>query len=174
MDKMGYEPNLIQYSTLHADRHERFRWLRPRLVGYGFVLAAMTAGFVWTISHRVPLGLDIIRDRARLYREHWDGSVENVYTVRIMNREQRDRTYALRAEADVPLELKSGRPSDAIVVEAGSQLSLPVRLIAAPGERMDTNTPVEFTVEAEGEPRFRASATSRFLSPAEPGAAAPG
>jgi cytochrome c oxidase accessory protein FixG len=166
MDKMGYEPNLIRYSSEHQDHHERPKKVRPRLVGYGGVLAAMLLAFTWTVSHRVPLDLDIIRDRNRLYRQHWDGSVENVYTLKIMNREQQARSYRISATGEIPLELKTRDGADVISVPAGAQASIPVRLIAPPEEAAERNAPVEFTVETVSGPELRITQPSRFLSPA--------
>jgi cytochrome c oxidase accessory protein FixG len=165
MEKIGDAPDLIRYSSEHHDKHEGRTRVRPRLMGYGAVLTAMILAFTWTISHRVPLALDVIRDRNRLFREHWDGSVENVYTLKIMNREQRDRTYRIRAESALPLELKTQSGTTEFHVVAGALESVPVRLVAGPGSEAERNTPVEFVIETIGEPSFTAHHESRFLRP---------
>jgi cytochrome c oxidase accessory protein FixG len=165
MGKMGYAPDLVEYSSLASVRHHETKQLRPRLVAYGAVLVVMVAAFGYTITHRVPLELDIIRDRARLYREHWDGSVENVYTLKIMNREQTERTYRIRAGGEVPVALSTRSGADRITVAAGEQLSLPVRLVIAPDLEAPTNAVVTFTLETTDEPHFSVSEKSRFLRP---------
>jgi cytochrome c oxidase accessory protein FixG len=171
MDSMGYAPNLIQYSSEHADKHEGRKVLRPRLVGYGAVLAAMLVAFSYGLSHRVPLELDVIRDRNRLYREHWDGSIENVYTLKIMNREQAARRYRISASGAIPVSLRT-RSEDSIdttevEVAAGSQLSLPIRLVTGRSEDPQHNNSVEFTIETIGEPHYSVTHESRFLRPTE-------
>jgi cytochrome c oxidase accessory protein FixG len=168
MGKMGYAPNLVRYSSLHQDRHEEKAAGRPRLVGYGAVLVAMLLAFTYAVSHRVPLEIDIIRDRARLYREHWDGSVENVYTLKIMNREQTARTYRIRAGGEVPVVLATGSGTDTITVEAGTQASLPVRLRTGPEVQSAPNTGVTFTLDTTDEPHFSVTGKSRFLRPEAP------
>jgi cytochrome c oxidase accessory protein FixG len=168
MGKMGYAPHLVRYSSLHQDRHQEKAAGRPRLIGYGAVMMAMLLAFTWTVSRRVPLHIDIIRDRARLYREHWDGSVENVYTLKIMNREQTARTYRIRAGGDFPVALSTASGTDRITVDAGTQLSLPVRLRTAPDVQSAPNTSVTFTLETTDEPHFSVSEQSRFLRPATP------
>jgi cytochrome c oxidase accessory protein FixG len=165
MDKMGYPRDLVRYSSLHSDRHETRDWRRPRLFGYGAVLTVMVLALTWTLSHRVPLALDVIRDRSRLYRELWDGTVENVYTLKIMNREQTDRTYRVRAESGPALALKTQSGSDEVAVAAGHQLDLPVRLVAAPGDAVAGSQPVEFIVEAVDGPPFVVREPSRFIGP---------
>jgi cytochrome c oxidase accessory protein FixG len=163
MDRMGYERNLVRYSSEHEDHHEKKSRVRPRLVGYGAILIAMIVAFGWGVGTRVPLELDIIRDRNRLYRENWDGAVENVYTLKIMNREQQDRSYRITVTGEVPFEYTG---KELVAVPAGTLLSLPVRLVAGPDERYDSNIPVTFTLRTADEPEFTVSHESRFLSPA--------
>ena len=165
MDKMGYARGLVRYSSQHRDQHENASILRPRLIGYVALLVTIVGGFAWVLSHRVPLGLDIIRDRNRLYREYWDGSVENVYTLKIMNREERARRYRISAEGELPLELKIRSGSDVVEVAAGQLLSLPVQLLGRDFSQVETNTPVEFRVETLDAPPYAVVADSRFVRP---------
>ena len=167
MDQMGYAPNLIRYSSEHEDQHQEQRRIRPRLVGYGAVLVAMLAAFTFVLSTRVPLGLDIIRERNRLYREIWDGSVENVYTLTIMNREDAARTYRLSAEGGFPVTLHAPHDHTSVEVAGGAQLSLPVQLIATRSAGDPENSEVRFTVESVGEPRYAVTEESRFVFPPE-------
>jgi cytochrome c oxidase accessory protein FixG len=157
MDQLGYERNLIRYSALHADRHQPRSWLRPRLFGYGAVMLAMLGAVAFALSQRVPLALDVIRDRSRMYREFWDGTVENVYTLKIMNREESDRRYRISSSADWPLQLETASGSTEVQVEAGRQHDVTVRLVAAPELVREGGTVVEFRVEALGEPAYHVS-----------------
>jgi cytochrome c oxidase accessory protein FixG len=167
MEKMGYAPDLIQYSSENADEDAQRSWMRPRLFGYGAVLCAMLLTFTWTISHRVPLGLDIIRDRSRLYREHWDGSVENVYTLKIMNREEQARTYRISATGALPVTLETRTGKSEVTVPAGGQSSVNVRLVKAPGVDGETNSAIEFQVETLDEPQYGVREPSRFILPSD-------
>jgi polyferredoxin len=162
MAKMGYEPNLIRFSSQRQDDHQPTVRLRPRLVGYVGVLLTMIVAFSWVIGTRVPLELDVIRDRNRLYREHWDGTVENVYTLRIMNMEQRDRVYRVRWDSEIETRL-SGK--EMIEVPAGQQRSLPFSLFASEAEGGAANIDVRFTIETVDEPSFSVTEVSRFLRP---------
>jgi cytochrome c oxidase accessory protein FixG len=168
MDEMGYARGLVRYSSERHDQGEPARRLRPRLFGYGAILLALMVAFTWTVSNRVPLALDIIRDRNRLYREHWDGSIENVYTLRIMNREASPRTYRIRAEGPMPVRLETRDGSDQVVVAAGGQVSLPVDLIATDFEGVDSNSLILFTIETTEEPHYIVTEESRFLRPEDP------
>jgi cytochrome c oxidase accessory protein FixG len=164
MGELGQAPDLIRYSSQHADSGEHVSWMRPRLAGYGAVMSAILVSFVWVVGHRVPLELDIIRDRGRLYREHWDGSVENAYSLRITNRESRPRRYEVRAEADFPIELNTRR-GPVVEIDPGEQLVLSAQLVSQGSAEADSNRPVRFIVETTDEPRFTVREESRFLQP---------
>ncbi len=116
------------------------------------------------LATRVPLGLDIIRDRGRLYRESWDGSVENTYTLRIRNMEQHPHTYEIRVEGEVPLQYSGVKK---VEIAGGSQASIPVSLMTAPGVDAATNSAVRFTVESVTAPIRSITKESRFLRPFE-------
>jgi cytochrome c oxidase accessory protein FixG len=162
MAKMGYEPNLIRFSSQHEDEHQRSVRIRPRLVGYAAVLTTMIVAFSAVIATRVPLELDVIRDRNRLYREHWDGTVENAYTLRIMNMEQRDRVYRVRWDADIETRLTG---KELVEVSAGQQRSLPFSLFTSDAEGGEPNVDVRFTIETVDDPSYSVTEVSRFLRP---------
>ena len=67
---------------------------------YTLLLVALSAGLVYAISQRMPLELDIIRDRNSLYRETNDGLVENVYTLKVINMDEKAHRYSLRYQAN--------------------------------------------------------------------------
>jgi polyferredoxin len=165
MDRMGYPRGLIRYSSENELEKQKTSRVRPRLLGYGAVLGALIGVFGYSLSHRVPLGLDIIRDRSRLYREFWDGSVENVYTLEIANREDRERTYRIRAAAPIPLELDTGSKSREVTVPGGRQVEVPVRLHARRVGPEAEKIPVTFTVETVDDPHLETTEPSRFVHP---------
>ena len=77
------------------------------------------ACFAYTLSQRVPLGLDVIRDRKALFRER-AGRIENVYTLKVLNMDERPR-------GDPRIGPVGGRATEA---EAGAVVEIPVPLMA--------------------------------------------
>jgi polyferredoxin len=161
---MNYAPDLIRFSSENQDEGVPKSKTRFRLWSYGAVLSAMLGILAFDLATRVPLGLDIIRDRGRLYRESWDGSVENTYTLRIMNMEQHPRRYAISAEGQVPLQFSG---DGEVEIAGGSQVSIPISLKTAPGVQAAPNSDVYITVESIGDPVHAITETSRFLRPAK-------
>jgi len=89
MDKMQYPRGLIRYSTQHAMDKEPTRVVRPRTVIYAILLIVLVAGFATAVAQRRLVQVDVLRDRNSLFRETADGSVENVYTLRLINKDTR-------------------------------------------------------------------------------------
>ncbi len=165
MDDMGYAPGLIRYTTATALSTGRTRILRPRLVAYGVVLAAMIGTFAWTLAGRVPLRVDVLHDRARLYRLTTDGQIENTYTLKIMNLDQRARAFRISADAIPGLTLVA---PDEVRVDPGAIGAVAVRVQVPPESLTAASQPVAFDVRAVDAPEVAVREESRFLAPRRP------
>lgn len=104
MDKMGYPPGLIRYTTENAlargyDTKAMWRRVfRPRTLVYTAVLLAIVGVTVGSLAMKNPLKVDVIRDRGALARETAPGVIENVYRVQLMNTDETPRQFTIRAE----------------------------------------------------------------------------
>jgi cytochrome c oxidase accessory protein FixG len=95
MEKMNYEKGLISYTTEHSLEGKPTKIVRGKLFGYLAVMTIMTFAFIWQIADRVPLELNIERDRNALYRINNEGLVENTFTLQILNKSQENHTYEI-------------------------------------------------------------------------------
>jgi cytochrome c oxidase accessory protein FixG len=162
MDKMGSPRGLVRYTTQHALDHEKSHVLRPRVMIYAGLLAALIAGFVVAVMLRSPVSLDVIRDRNSLYRLTDDGHVDNVYTLRILNKSEQERTFVLEANGASPLELLTAQRE--YVVPSGAVYSVPLRVRRAAWEPLGGET-IRLTVRARDDTRIHATTDARFLAP---------
>jgi cytochrome c oxidase accessory protein FixG len=119
MDKVGYPKGLIRYSTENALK-EHWGWreilghvIRPRVIIYSLVLAAIVGAFIWGLATKAPLRVDVSRDRAVLAREVAGGMIENVYTLHVMNVTESPATVEVGVSG-----------LDGIVVEGAERLEL--------------------------------------------------
>ena len=71
------------------------RVFRPRVLVYTAILWAIIIAAAVTLYQRVPLKVDVIRDRANVVREVDDGEVENVYRLQIMNTDESPREFTI-------------------------------------------------------------------------------
>jgi cytochrome c oxidase accessory protein FixG len=93
MDRVGYPRGLIRYATEAAIEGGRTHVLRPRIVIYGLLLTALLVGLGTAVALRTPLNVDLIADRGRLYREVGDDQIENVYTLKVVNKSAASERY---------------------------------------------------------------------------------
>ena len=124
MQKLGRPQKLIRYSTTHAMEGKPTRLLRPRVLVYGLILLAITVSAAASLYLRVPLKVDVIRDRAAIAREVGD-EVENVYRLQIMNTTEQDRLYQIRVHGLKDIEIAG--PERVAVGPATSRM-VPVRV----------------------------------------------
>lgn len=164
MDKVGYPRGLIRYTTEHALEGKPTRVLRPRIIIYSLILLTLVAGFIYGVSQRTPIGLDVLRDRNQLFRETNEGAIENVYTLKLLNKDGRAHEYALTASGIEGLVLETDEP--VIRVDAGGVLDLPVRLRAPEDALEARSTPVVFELRAlDSERDLSTTEEGRFLGP---------
>jgi len=163
MDKMGYPRGLITYTTENAMRGGRSHILRPRVVVYALLLLTIMSIFAWSLSQRSTLGLDVIRDRNRLYRETDEGRIENVYILKIINMDDKGHAFKLHVEGieDLQLFIDAKR----IWVDAGEVLELPVRLRAEEDELHERSNKVTFKLVATDDSGLKTREEARFLGP---------
>ncbi|MEJ0085159.1 MAG: cytochrome c oxidase accessory protein CcoG [Pseudomonadota bacterium] len=162
MDKMGSPRGLIRYTTQHALDHAPTRLLRPRTLIYGVLLAVLAAGFGTALALRNPVALDVIRDRKSLYQLRDDGNVDNVYTIRILNKTERAQRFALTARGGSPLTLlPAGREYS---VPSGEVYSIAVRVRRATYEPLGAET-IDFELTSLDDAKIHTTTRARFLAP---------
>ena len=163
MDKMGYAKGLVRYTTQNALKGTATHIIRPRMLVYGMLIVAITIALIYSMVTRMPLGLDIIRDRNALYRETTEGLVENIYTLKIINMDASPHTYRLRISGLEGLKLIN-RKGD-VSVNSGAVIELPVRVQIDPVNLQRAGSDIQFTLEAVDDPKLKVTETGRFIGP---------
>ena len=162
MDKMGYPRGLVRYTTENALQGKGTRILRPRMIVYAVILIAMISGLVTSMVTRTPVILDVIRDRNALYREIPGDIIENIYTLKIINQSNEERSFVLDVTGVEGITLDGA--GDSVVVEGGGLLSLPVRVRAHRDNAYGIMN-IEFTIKALDDESVAVTEDSRFLGP---------
>jgi len=164
MDKMNYPKGLIRYTTENRLNGIPTHIVRPRIFIYGGILLAIFIGMGYAISTRSLVQLDVIRDRNSLFRETSAGLIENVYRLRIMNKDNHPHVYKVAVTGIENLALIKDRE---IKVESGSVMTLPVRLAAKQDNLAKRSTMVIFKLTAQDNPALTITEEGRFLGPSQ-------
>ena len=152
MDKMGYPKGLIRYSTEKSmaghDTSDRIlkRIFRPRVIVYTTILCLIILAAGITLYHRVPLKVDVIRDRGNVMRGADDPEVQNVYRLQIMNTQEIPREVAIAVSGVDGINLEAERQP--IRMGPASSRVVAVRVEAPRTSIREKSTPILFTVEA--------------------------
>ena len=163
MDKMGYPRGLISYTTENSARGNKQHILRPRIFVYASILLILCGLLVTHVTQRVPLDLDVIRDRNSLYRETRDGLIENVYTLKILNMDDSPHRYELHAEGIDGLRLVLDKPD--IHVDASSVAELVARIQADEFNLKGRSVAVQFHLRALDANHLSVVEEARFVGP---------
>lgn len=160
MDKMNYPKGLISFTSENALEGKTVHLVRPKLVGYAIVLVVMVGLLLLEIFTRVPLEVDIIRDRNALYRETFDGLIENVYTLKIMNKSQTPKTYQINVQGIEGLKFIGEQQ---VMVTGGEVFTLPISVAVDAYAIEDRVTTIYFDVHAIDDPNIATQEPSKFL-----------
>jgi polyferredoxin len=136
--------------------------IRPRVLVYTSILAVVVIVTATALMMRVPLKVDVIRDRASLARDIGEGRIENIYRLQIMNTTE----HPMRVEVSVygreelrDLKVRSDRESSSrehdshehsgvqtLMVPPVSTTMVPVRVRAEPGDHAGHSEHIHFLV----------------------------
>ena len=153
MEKMGYPKGLIRYSSEHAlEQKSDFtamlrRVFRPRILIYTVVLWTIIIAAGLTLGNRVPVKVDVIRDRIAMAAPD-DPLVQNVYRLAVMNTSEQPRQFRISVAGLDGLELES--ETQPITIGGASQRVIPVRLRVDRLQTAPGANPIVFTIETVG------------------------
>jgi cytochrome c oxidase accessory protein FixG len=166
MDRMGYPRGLIRYSTENAlasgwdSRTMLRRVVRPRVLVYFAVLAAISAALAASLYLRVPLKVDVLRDRASLSREVEGGKIENVYRLQLMNTQEKPHRYRIAVSG---LDTVAVASETEVEVPAATTRQIPVRLRIDPGVVGKGSHGIVIEVQSVDDPEVLAREKSVFM-----------
>jgi cytochrome c oxidase accessory protein FixG len=152
MSKMGYPKGLIRYSTENAVRNHldnqaiAKRVFRGRTLVYTSILVVVAVAGSVTLYNRVPVKVDVIRDRASYVRDASDPAVQNVYRLQIMNTQERRAAFAISVSGIEGIHLVSDSTSQ-LELGPAAQKVIAVRVEAPRVNTKPGSNRIQFTVD---------------------------
>jgi cytochrome c oxidase accessory protein FixG len=164
MGKLGKPRGLVRYDSKRGlEEGRRRKLVRPRSVVYAVLGLIGLTVFAGAASRRESFEVKVLRAKGMPYILE-ETTIRNLYTLRIENKEARDRVFFLEVEAEPP----EGTPEPEFIVSQGrvfvaamGNAEVPV-FATIPRGTFSVPFPVEFAVtdsasgrEREAEVRFR-------------------
>jgi cytochrome c oxidase accessory protein FixG len=168
MDKIGRSKGLIRYESyevLEKKHQPKAFWLRPRVWIYGAIMSAAVAGIAFGLSTLDALELKVIHARQPLFVLQSDGSIQNKYTLKILN----------KMTSDISTNISITGPEGAILVDSDQeilarhgQVTPRTVFVRVPKDKLTAeNTPLIFHVTGEVDGQvFHGQRQSVFIGPA--------
>ncbi|WP_420353322.1 FixG Ig-like domain-containing protein [Paenirhodobacter sp.] len=164
MDKIGKPRGLIDYMALKDETSERAGaapipvWkhiLRPRTLIYFTLWAGIGVGLIAALFLRSPIDFNVTPNRDPLYVVQGDGTIRNIYTLRLRNKHGEDTTYRIEAvpegaAAGGPMTLTlEGEPGDTVTVKADETATQRMYLEAPKGTPLAVTTRSEVRIRVQ-------------------------
>ena len=161
MDKMGYARGLVSYTSEHQLQGGKTHLLRPRLIGYSAVLLVMIAALVVALIERPMVSLDVTKDRG-MFRENAQGLIENIYSLKVINKTQQRQDYRLELVDADGFQLQG---KTEISLAPGEISDVPVSVALLADKPASSSQTLRFKVTDVDEPWVYSAADSRFVAP---------
>lgn len=165
MDKVNKPRDLIRYTTENRLEGKHTSVLRPRVYIYAILIVGMLTAIGWGLANRNAVDINVIRDRNTLFRDTGDGNIENLYRLRIMNKDDVDHVYRLEVIGleGAKLETDTALPS----IKSGEIYNYTVRVKINPDDLNGArSTDFNLKLTAEDNPELSTSEKAVYIGPA--------
>ena len=164
MDKVGRPRGLIRYASLNSiERGEKFRFT-PRMAMYFVALGGLGVLLAVLLYTRADVEIILLRAPGTLYMQLDDGRIENLYTVKVLNKTAREMPIEFRLENVTGQVSLMGDPDFRVAKDNLAQASLLIDL--PPGSMTDSSTKLKIGVYSNG--RKLQTVNSVFVGPRRP------
>ncbi|MBT9386378.1 cytochrome c oxidase accessory protein CcoG [Pseudooceanicola sp. CBS1P-1] len=165
MDKIGKPRGLVGYMALtdetaqRAGQEPRSVWrhiLRPRTMLYTVLWAGIGIGLLVALALRSDIDMTVAPVRNPTFITLSDGTIRNVYDVRLRNKHGEERPFRLSVEGDPAFTVRvEGSPDDTVLVAPDSAhlarvyIEAPKGTAPASAERTEVELVVEDTLNGD-------------------------
>ncbi|MFA6920297.1 MAG: cytochrome c oxidase accessory protein CcoG [Gallionella sp.] len=166
MDKVGRPHGLIRYASLDEleGRPVKKLYQHPRTFVYlGIVLLAL-GGIIYGLNHLGALTLRVAPERQPLFVRMSDGSIQNKYTFKVLNKTDKDLNVKISAEGGKKGQILIDADKTQLI-HHGKASGFTV-FVKAPEENIHNEvTKIQFRVENEEDPTMAAEYNTVFNAP---------
>ncbi len=138
---------------------------RPRVITYSLIFLLAFSGIIYGLSHIAPVELTVVHARQPLYMRMSDGSIQNRYTIKAVNKSESDLRMRLIIESDIAGLALAGETKQEVVLKAEKLIPFDIFLRARQSNLSQANMPVTFVLQSVEDESLRVEYESVFVSP---------
>ena len=166
MDKIGRPRGLIRYASLDEleGRPVKKLYQHPRTLVYIGILLLALIGIIYGLNHLGSLTLRVAPERQPLYVRMSDGSIQNKYTFKVLNKTDKDVQVKISAEGGVKGQVIVDADQMQLI-HHGKASGFTVFVKAPEASINNEVTPIQFRVENVEDPTMAAEYNTMFNGP---------
>ena len=164
MEKIKKPKGLIRYASLDdfLGKEPPPWYKRPRVLIYTTVMLIAASLLMWKLTHLEPIDVKVLHDRSPLFVKLSDGSIQNKYTVKIVNK----TSQPMKAK----IEVKGPEGLVALVdpvisVQPGTVGQAVLRVRIPKSQIHDERIPIDIIVRDANNPQIHSVYHSVFIAP---------
>jgi len=164
MEKIKKPKGLIRYASLAEFAGKPYKpfYKRPRVIVYSSIMSLAAAAMIWGLIQMSPIDMKVLHERAPLFVQMSDGSIQNKYYAKVVNKS--DQLLEAKITVDGPESLIY--IVDETITVAPGTVDEATLLVRIPKEDIEqTNTPIEITVQDLNNKAINHTYESMFISP---------
>jgi len=166
MDKIGRPRGLIRYASWDEMEGKPIKkmYQHPRTLVYIGIILLAFGGIVYGLTHLGSLTLKVVTERQPLFVRMSDGSIQNKYTLKVLNKTDKDLYVTVTAEGGVKDQVIVGGEKP-LLTRHGRGTSFTI-FVKAPGAYIRKEvTPIGFRIQSVDDPLIAAEYKTKFNGP---------
>lgn len=165
MDKIDRPRGLIRYASLDEIEGKPAIPLlkRPRVLVYSTIITLALIGIFYGLVNLSGLEVKVLHDRQPLFVLQSDGSIQNKYSVKVLNKTPADTTVRLEITGLEGMEISGSEGS--LTAHKGRITSYTI-FVRVPRANLKTeSSPITFHIQDENNAQISAKYESMFIGP---------
>ena len=166
MDRVNKPHGLIRYASLDEMEGKRVKkvYQHPRTLVYLGIILIAFCGILYGLTHMGSMTLRVIPERQPLFVSLSDGSIQNKYEFKVLNKTNKDFYVSVAAEGGIKDQQILGAEKP-LLTHHGRATSFTI-FVKAPGSNIKSEiTPIEFRIQNVDDPLVASEYKTRFNAP---------
>lgn len=166
MEKVDRPKGLIRYLSLKEMKGGTLPPLfkRPRVITYSAIFLFSVFGIFFGLTHIPPVELSVVHERQPLFMRMSDGSIQNKYTIKAVNKTTEDIHVNITIDGIKSIYLANDENKE-VVLKAGKAIPFKLFLRAQLADLKEKHTPIVITLKDMGSSGIAVEYESVFIGP---------